>query len=92
MTTIIANTILVIVDNEHRVLADAVIAIEGGRIAALGPSARIMPRFPVATVVDGREHMVPLGFANTHTQLSMAIPRGPTRATHRLPQASLLGV
>ncbi len=76
MTTIIANTIIATVDDEDRVLADAAIAIEGGRIAALGPTAEILPRFPNAEVVDGRRHMVMPGFANTHTHFSLTIARG----------------
>ncbi|WP_158639333.1 amidohydrolase family protein [Elioraea rosea] len=76
MTTIIANTIIATVDDEDRVLADAAIAIEGGRIAALGPTAEVLPRFPDAEVVDGRRHMVMPGFANTHTHFSLTIARG----------------
>lgn len=76
MTTVIANTIIATVDDEDRVLADAAIAIEGGRIADLGPTAEILPRFPGAAVVDGRRHMVMPGFANTHTHFSLAIARG----------------
>lgn len=76
MTTIIANTIIATVDDEDRVLADAAIAIEGGRIAAIGPTAEVLPRFPNAEVVDGRRHMVMPGFANTHTHFSLTIARG----------------
>jgi cytosine/adenosine deaminase-related metal-dependent hydrolase len=76
MTTIIANTTVATVDDDDRVLADAAIAIEGGRIAALGPTAEVLPRFPGAEVIDGRRHMVMPGFANTHTHFSLTIARG----------------
>jgi cytosine/adenosine deaminase-related metal-dependent hydrolase len=76
MTTIIANTIIATVDDDDRVLADAAIAIEGTRIAALGPTAEVRARFPNADVIDGRRHMVMPGFANTHTHFSLIIARG----------------
>lgn len=76
MTTVIADTIVVTVDDEDRVLAEAAIAVEGGRIAALGPTAEVLPRFPGAEIVDGRRHMVMPGFANVHTHLGLTIARG----------------
>jgi 5-methylthioadenosine/S-adenosylhomocysteine deaminase len=76
MTLIIHGTTILTIDDADRVLHGAAIAIEGGRIAALGPDAEILPRFPDATLIDGRDRAVLPGFANIHTHLGMTLARG----------------
>ncbi|SHK31960.1 5-methylthioadenosine/S-adenosylhomocysteine deaminase [Roseomonas rosea] len=76
MAQVIHGTTIITADDESRVLFDAAIAIDGGRIAAIGPDAEILPRFPQAERIDGRWRAVMPGFANTHTHLSLTIARG----------------
>src|SRR5262249_43152908 len=52
------------------------IAVEGDRIAAIGPNTDVLARFPAAQRVDGRGRMVMPGFANVHTHLTMTLARG----------------
>ncbi|MBL6457127.1 amidohydrolase family protein [Belnapia sp. T6] len=76
MTLIIHGTTILTADDADRVLHGAAIAIEGDRIAAIGPEAEVLPRYPGATLVDGRDRAVLPGFANIHTHLHMTLARG----------------
>jgi 5-methylthioadenosine/S-adenosylhomocysteine deaminase len=83
MAVVIKNTTLITVDPEDAVHYDAAIAIEGGRVAALGPSADVLARYPKADVVDGRNKAVLPGFANIHTHFSLIIAKASTRTSRR---------
>ncbi len=76
MTIVIHNTAIVTVDDQDSVHYGAAIAIEGDRIAAIGPSADILARYPGAERVDGTGKMVMPGFANVHTHFTMTLARG----------------
>ncbi len=76
MVTVIHNAAIVTVDDKDTVHYDAAIAIDGRRIAAIGPSAEILARYPDAERIDGTHKMVMPGFANVHTHLTMTIARG----------------
>jgi cytosine/adenosine deaminase-related metal-dependent hydrolase len=54
----------------------AAIAIQGDRIRAIGPSAKILAQFPNAQAMDGRNRAVMPGFADTHTHLHLTLARG----------------
>ena len=76
MTTVIHNAAIVTVDDGDTVHYGAAIAIEGDRIAAIGPSAELLARYPAAEKVDGTGKMVMPGFANIHTHFTMTLARG----------------
>ncbi len=76
MTTVIHDAAIVTVDDHDSVHYDAAIAIEGDRIAALGPSAAILARYPAAERINGTGRIVMPGFANTHTHFTMTLARG----------------
>jgi len=73
---VIHDAVVATVDDQDTVLYNAAIAIDGKKIAALGPSAEILARYPQADKVDGSGKMVMPGFANTHTHLTMTMARG----------------
>jgi 5-methylthioadenosine/S-adenosylhomocysteine deaminase len=76
MTLLITNTTIVTGDDANTVLHGGAIAIQGQRIAGLGPAADMAARFPNAEVVDGRGRAVFPGFANIHTHFAMTLARG----------------
>jgi len=76
MTTIIHDTVIVTGDDNDTVHYGASIAIDGTKIAAIGPNAELQQRYPSAERIDGRGRMVMPGFANTHTHLTMTLARG----------------
>src|SRR5690242_6946405 len=75
-TTIIHDTTVVTVDDADTIHYDAAIVVDQGRIAALGPSAGLLARYPAAERVDGRGRAIFPGFANTHTHLPRVLARG----------------
>src|ERR1700735_3359976 len=76
MTKIIHDTVIVTGDDNDTVLYGASIAIDGTKIAAIGPNAELEQRYPGAERIDGHGKMVMPGFANVHTHLTMTLARG----------------
>jgi 5-methylthioadenosine/S-adenosylhomocysteine deaminase len=73
---LIQNATIVTGDEAGTIHHDGAIAIEGNRIAAIGPSADIAARFAGAEVVEARGRAIFPGFANIHTHLVMTLARG----------------
>src|SRR5262245_10518031 len=76
MTTVIHDAVIVTADDRDTVHYGAAIAVDGPRIAAIGPTPEIVAQYPAAEKIDGRGKMVMPGFANTHTHLTMTLARG----------------
>jgi cytosine/adenosine deaminase-related metal-dependent hydrolase len=76
VVTVIHNAAIVTVDDNDAVHYDAAIAIDGNRIAAIGPTAELLVRYPNAERIDGTNKMVMPGFANVHTHLTLTLARG----------------
>jgi len=76
MPTIIHNTTIVTANDACAVLDDAAIVIDHDRIAAIGPTAELLARYPMAERIDGRGKAVMPGFANMHTHFVMTLARG----------------
>jgi 5-methylthioadenosine/S-adenosylhomocysteine deaminase len=76
MAIIIHDTTVATVDDQDRVLHDAAVVIDAGRIAATGSSADLLEKFPDAERISGRHKFVMPGMANTHTHLSKTAVRG----------------
>ncbi|HUU34722.1 MAG TPA: amidohydrolase family protein [Vicinamibacterales bacterium] len=55
---------------------DVALAVQGGRIAAIGPTDDVLPRFPQAEVYDGRGKALLPGLINCHAHLGATIARG----------------
>jgi 5-methylthioadenosine/S-adenosylhomocysteine deaminase len=55
---------------------DAAIVVKADRIAAIGPTAELLARYPAAERIDGRGKAVMPGFAHTHTHLALTLARG----------------
>src|SRR5688572_21422500 len=76
MLTVIRDTTVVTVDPDDTIHYDASLAVEDGRIVAVGPAREVAARYPGAAVVDGRGKAVLPGFANVHTHFSLIIAKG----------------
>jgi 5-methylthioadenosine/S-adenosylhomocysteine deaminase len=74
--TIIRNATVVTADDQASLHYDAALVVEGGRIAAIGPTEELLARYPAAERVTGRGRAVMPGFANTHTHLYLTLARG----------------
>jgi 5-methylthioadenosine/S-adenosylhomocysteine deaminase len=74
--TLIHDTTLVTADDVGAVHYGGALAVEDGRIAALGPTAELLARYATAERIDGRGRAVLPGLANSHTHLSRVLARG----------------
>ncbi len=76
MQAIVHGATVAAVGPDGAVRADAAVVIDGDRIAAVGPSAELLARYPEAERIDGRGRLILPGFANTHTHFPLTLARG----------------
>src|SRR5687767_14950722 len=62
-TVVFSNTTVINVDVVQH---DVALAVEGDRIAAIGPSEQIVKKYPKADVYDGRGKALVAGLINCH--------------------------
>ena len=74
--TLVHDATIVTADDAGTIHHGAALAVDGGRIAAIGPTVEMLARYPTAERVDGRGRAVFPGLANTHTHLSRVLARG----------------
>ncbi len=67
---LIVHTILVTMDGARRIILDGAIAVQGGRIAAVGKSAELERAFVAREVIDGRRFVITPGLVNTHVHVT----------------------
>jgi 5-methylthioadenosine/S-adenosylhomocysteine deaminase len=73
---VVRNATVVTVDTQRRVIPNGAVAIEGGRIAAVGPAAEIDARYRGREVLDAGGGIVLPGLINAHTHAPMVLFRG----------------
>ena len=66
----------VAVVNADAVQDDVAVAIEGDRIAAIGPTDGILAKYPGAEVYDGRGKALLPGLINCHAHMAAVLERG----------------
>jgi 5-methylthioadenosine/S-adenosylhomocysteine deaminase len=76
MAIVIRNATVVTVDANDTIHYEAGLAIDRGRITAIGPSEEVVARFPDAEAVDASGKAVLPGFANVHTHFPLIIAKG----------------
>jgi len=72
-TVVFSHTSVVTVD---AVQHDVALAVEGDRIAAIGPTAQVLKNYPQAEVIDGRGKALFPGLINCHAHLAQTLSRG----------------
>src|SRR5438445_965825 len=72
-TVVFAHTTVVNVD---AVQNDVALAVEGDRIAAIGPTDTILKTYPRADVYDGRGKALLPGLINCHAHMAAVLARG----------------
>jgi 5-methylthioadenosine/S-adenosylhomocysteine deaminase len=63
---LIEHGVVVTLDAGRRILYDGSVAVAGGRIVAVGPSAALADRYAPARTLDGRGKAILPGFVDTH--------------------------
>jgi 5-methylthioadenosine/S-adenosylhomocysteine deaminase len=67
---------LITVDPARRVIRDAAVAVDGGRIVAVGKSANVTARYAAKRRIDGRATVATPGFVDCHLHSSFQLSRG----------------
>ncbi|MGH9874168.1 MAG: amidohydrolase family protein [Pyrinomonadaceae bacterium] len=73
---LVLNGTLVTMDKDRRILPDAGIAVDHGRIVALGSRADIIRRYSASERVDATGKIIIPGLINGHTHIPMTLFRG----------------
>lgn len=73
---IITNALVVTADAAGTVIRDGAVAVAGGRISALGPSAGIVGQGGAARVIDAGGMLLMPGLVNTHCHAADSLFRG----------------
>src|SRR5919198_452627 len=73
---VIHGATIVTGDDAGTLYPDGALAVDGARIAALGPAAEVLARHASAERVEARGRVILPGFANTHTHLPRVLARG----------------
>ena len=73
---IVAGDYVVIMDESEQVVKDGAVAVDGGRIVAVGPRTDIASKFRARRALDGAGKVVLPGLINGHTHAAMTLLRG----------------
>jgi 5-methylthioadenosine/S-adenosylhomocysteine deaminase len=73
---IVRGGTFVTMDGARRVIEDGAVAIQGGRIVALGTRAEVAAKYTARESVDATGKVVIPGLINTHTHIPMTLFRG----------------
>ena len=73
---VVRHGTVVAVDPAHRVIPDGAVAVEGGRIAAVGPARDVETAFRGRETLDAKGGLVIPGLINAHTHAPMVLFRG----------------
>jgi 5-methylthioadenosine/S-adenosylhomocysteine deaminase len=69
------HALVVTLDDRRRILTDASVVIQSGRIAAVGKTAELRPRYAAAREIDATDKVVLPGFVDAHLHTNEG-PRG----------------
>lgn len=73
---ILAGRFLLTMDSRQTVIEEGAVAIAGETIAAVGPAAVLLARYPQAEVVAEPHGLIMPGLVNVHTHAAMSLFRG----------------
>ncbi len=76
MAWLIAHGVVCTMEDPPRVIEDGAVAIEGDRIALVGPAVEVRARYPEAEVMDARGQLILPGSICAHTHFYGAFARG----------------
>ncbi|MCA9916064.1 MAG: putative aminohydrolase SsnA [Anaerolineae bacterium] len=76
MTLLIHNVTVFTNAGANSIIPDGAVAIEGGKIAAVGTRAELQAQYPEAEKLDGQGRLIMPGFINTHMHFYGTYARG----------------
>ncbi len=78
MTIVFTQTTVVMADPGQTVLHNVALAVDGDKIAAMGPTEALLHAYPEAETYDGRGKALFPGLINCHAHLTATLNRGIT--------------
>lgn len=75
MDLLVTDAVIVTQDDKRTILDRGAIAIQGDRIAAIGPTAGLEAAYPALPRISGRGRAVLPGFINSHTHTILTVLR-----------------
>jgi 5-methylthioadenosine/S-adenosylhomocysteine deaminase len=73
---IVRGDFVVTIDGDQPVIENGAVAVDDGRIIAVGPSVEILRDYRSAVVIPGRNRVLMPGLINGHTHAAMTLFRG----------------
>ena len=73
---LVVNARVVTMDDRQTIVSPGALAVTGGKIVAVGPSAEVARAHPAKEIFDARGAIVMPGLVNTHTHAAMDLLRG----------------
>ena len=73
---LVLNGTVVTMDKDHRVVQDAGVAVEGGRIVFVGASRDVVRMYTAPERIDAAGKLIIPGLINGHTHVPMVLFRG----------------
>ncbi|MDT5155982.1 MAG: 5-methylthioadenosine/S-adenosylhomocysteine deaminase [Acidobacteriota bacterium] len=73
---IVSGGTIVTMDKERRVIEDGAVAVERGRIVAVGKRSEVISQYSAREIIDARGRAVIPGLINGHTHVPMTLFRG----------------
>ena len=73
---VVTNGTVVTMDEDRRVIAKGALAVDGGRIVAVGPASEIAAAYRGARTLDARGGLIIPGLINAHGHAPMVLFRG----------------
>ncbi len=73
---LVLGGLVLTMEEDSEPIADGAIAIEKGKIAAVGPASDLLEKAPTCEVLDASHCIVMPGLVNTHSHLAMSLLRG----------------
>src|SRR2546428_4295340 len=76
MAIIIHDATTVTADESGRIHYDAALVVDDTRIVAIGPTADLLARYPIAERINAQGRAIFPGLVNAHTHFTMTLARG----------------
>ena len=73
---LITNGVVITVDTQRRIYANGAVAVQGNRIAAVGPADDLAQNYTARRILDVHGGVVQPGFIDCHVHLSQHLGRG----------------
>jgi 5-methylthioadenosine/S-adenosylhomocysteine deaminase len=73
---LVQHALLVTQNDQRQIIDDGAVAVQGGRLVAVGPTAEVAAKVTAARTIDAHQQALFPGLVNTHTHLFQSAVKG----------------